>query len=146
MFANNRRAGFDYQIEDTFEAGIILQGTEVKAIRAGKMNIAESYVTIENGTLVLVNCAIEYYERARVAVQHEVRRKRTLLMHTREITKLQNQMKRGMTIIPLNVYQNDRGLLKIKIALATGKKAHDKRAAIKERDWQRDKARVLKGE
>lgn len=146
MFANNRRATFDYHLEETFVAGMVLLGTEVKAIRAGKMNIAESYIAIENGTLVLVNCSIEHYEQARVAAQHEMRRKRTLLMRGREIAKLQLQLRKGMTIIPLNVFQNERGILKLKFALATGKKAHDKRQAIKERDWKRDKDRLMKGE
>lgn len=146
MFANNRRAGFDYHIEDTFVAGIVLQATEVKSIRAGKMNIADSYISFENGSLVLINCTIEHYGRAHYSMQHEIRRKRVLLMHTREINKLSNNLKKGMTIVPLNVFQNERGLLKLKFALATGKKAHDKRESIKERDWKRDKARLMKGE
>lgn len=146
MFAVNRRASFDYAIMDTFTAGLVLHGSEVKAIRLGRANIAEAYVCFEEGNIVLINASIEHYKFSHNTTQHEVRRKRILLMRKHEINKLQNQLKKGMTIIPLNLFQNEKGLIKIKIALATGKKKHDKREAIKERDWNRDKARLLGGE
>jgi SsrA-binding protein len=146
MFAINRRASFDYTIMDTFTAGLVLHGSEVKSIRLGRANIAEAYVGFEDGNIVLINASIEHYKFSHNTSQHEIRRKRTLLMRKREISRLQNQLKKGMTIIPLNLFQSEKGLIKIKIALAVGKKNHDKREATKERDWKRDKARLLKGD
>jgi SsrA-binding protein len=144
VVADNRRARYDYELMETFEAGLALQGTEVKALREGKANIAESYATIENGELVLINSNIPEYSQAN-RFNHEPRRKRKLLMHRREIDRLANGIQReGLTIIPLKLYFNDRGRAKIAIALARGKKLHDKRQTERKRDWNREKSRLLR--
>lgn len=142
--AVNRRARFDYELEDTFEAGLQLVGTEVKALRAGKANIAESYVSPENGEVWLINADVPPYDHGN-RFNHEPRRKRKLLLHKKEISKLFGAVNReGRTIVPLRLYFNDRGIAKLQIAVATGKKTIDKRETKKERDWNRSKQRILK--
>ena len=144
VVADNRRARYDYEFLDTFEAGLALHGTEVKALREGKANIAESYATVENGELVLINSHIPEYSQAS-RFNHEPRRKRKLLMHRREIDRLAAGVQReGLTIVPLKLYFNDRGRAKLAIALARGKKRHDKRETEKKRDWQREKSRLMR--
>lgn len=144
LIAENRRARYEYAIEDTFEAGLMLQGTEVKALRLGKANIAESYAAVENNELWLINSYIpEYLQGNRN--NHEPRRHRKLLLSRREIDRLMAATSReGMTIVPLKLYFNARGLAKLELALAKGKKVHDKRQTEKKRDWQREKARLLR--
>ena len=144
--AENRRARFDYHIEDTMEAGIALTGTEVKSLRSGQANIAESYASAENGGIFLVNAYIPEYQQAGAFFQHDPRRPRRLLLHKREIHKLSVAVDRqGMTMVPLELYFNKRGRAKLRLALAQGKKLHDKRADTARRDWQRQKARLLRG-
>jgi len=143
--AQNRRARFDYFIEDTLEAGIMLAGTEVKALRAGRASINESYAGEQRGELFLVNAFIPEYLQAGRHLQHEPRRPRKLLVHRRELVKLLSAIRRdGATIVPLSIYFNDRGLAKVKLGLAKGKNKGDKRQSTKERDWQRDKARLMR--
>jgi SsrA-binding protein len=143
--AENRRARFDYFIEDTVEAGLVLTGTEVKSLRTGRANIAESYAAVEGGAIVLVNADIPPYGQATNYFNHEPRRPRKLLLHAREINRLIGAVQReGNTLIPLRLYFNDKGRAKLELALAKGKKLHDKREATAERDWQRDKARLLR--
>lgn len=143
--AHNRRARFDYFIEDTIEAGIILAGTEVKSLRSGKASIAESYAGEQGGELFLFNAYIPEYQLAGRFFQHETKRPRKLLVHRRELGRLLASIQReGMTLIPLSVYFNDRGLAKVELGLAKGKKKGDKREAEKERDWQRDRARLMR--
>ena len=142
--AENRRARYEYTIEDTFEAGLMLQGTEVKALRVGKANIAESYAAVENNELWLINSYIPEYSQGN-RNNHEPRRHRKLLLARREIDRLMAATTReGMTIVPLKLYWNARGLAKLELALAKGKKVHDKRQTEKKRDWQREKARLLR--
>ena len=142
--AENRRARFDYHIEEKFEAGIALQGTEVKALRAGQATIAESYAEVKEGEVWLVNSNIPEYSHGN-RLNHEPRRPRKLLLNAREINKLFGAVERkGMTLVPLSIYFNRTGRAKVELALAKGKQAHDKRASIKERDWKRDKARVMR--
>lgn len=145
VIADNRRARFDYFLENNTEAGIVLTGTEVKALRQGRANIAESYVSIENGDeLVLINADIPHYGFAN-RFNHEPRRHRKLLMHRREIARFMIAVQReGMTIVPTKLYFNDKGRVKVEIALAKGKKLHDKRETEAKRDWGREKARLLK--
>ncbi len=143
--AENRRARFEYQLNDTFEAGIVLVGTEVKQLRRGQANIAESYATIEDGEAWLLNANIPEYLGAGRFFQHEPRRKRRLLLHKKEIHKINIALSRqGMTLIALALYFNDRGIAKLRLALAQGKKMQDKREDQKKRDWNRDKARILR--
>jgi SsrA-binding protein len=142
--AENRRARFDYFIEDTIEAGLALTGTEVKSLRDGRANIAESYAAVEGREIVLVNSDIPPYGHAN-RFNHEPRRPRKLLLHRKQIDKLIGAVQReGRTIIPLRLYFNDKGRAKLELALAKGKKLHDKRETSAERDWQRDKARLLR--
>jgi SsrA-binding protein len=144
VIAVNRRARFDYELEDTFEAGMQLTGTEVKSLRQGRANIAESYVSPEKGEIYLINADFPPYEMGN-RFNHEPRRPRKLLLHKKEISKLRGAVaKEGRTIVPLRLYFNDRGIAKLQIALAKGKKTIDKRETKKERDWQRDKQRLLK--
>lgn len=144
LVAENRRARFDYLIEETMEAGIQLLGTEVKALRAGRANIAESYAAPEKGELWLVNAHIPEYAPA-AQFNHEPRRRRKLLVKGRELKKLMGAVERdGRTIAPLKLYFNERGIAKLEIALAKGKKAHDKREASKDRDWKRQQGRLLR--
>ena len=144
MVAQNRRARFDYHVEDKFEAGLALQGTEVKALRAGEATIAESYAEIRDGEVWLVNANIPEYSHGN-RLNHQPRRPRKLLLKTREINKLFGAVeKKGMTLVPLSVYFNKTGRAKVELALAKGKQAHDKRASVKDRDWKRDKARLMR--
>ena len=144
VVAENRRARFDYHIEDKYEAGLALQGTEVKALRAGEATIAESYAEVKDGEVWLINSNIPEYSHGN-RQNHEPRRPRKLLLNTREINKLFGAVERkGMTLVPLSVYFNGQGRAKVELALAKGKQAHDKRETIKERDWKRDKARLLR--
>lgn len=142
--AINRRARFDYEIEETFEAGLQLTGTEVKSLRQGRANIAESYVSPERDEVFLINSDFPPYEMGN-RFNHEPRRHRKLLLHRREIHKLQGAVaKEGRTIIPLRLYFNQRGVVKLLIGLAKGKKTVDKRETVKQRDWNRQKSRLMK--
>ena len=142
--AENRRARFDYFLEEPFEAGLVLTGSEVKSLRTGRANIAESYVAVEGDEVVLINSDIPPFAQAN-RFNHEPRRHRKLLLHRKQLDKLIGAVTReGRTIIPTKLYWNDKGLAKLEIALAKGKKTHDKREATAERDWQRDKARLLR--
>lgn len=145
LVAENRRARHDYFIEDTVEAGIALTGTEVKSLRRGQANITESYAAPEGGGLVLVNAYIPEYQLAGSFFQHAPRRPRQLLLHRREIAKLSQAVQReGMTLVPLEIYFNGRGRAKLRLGLARGKKLHDKRETTAKRDWQRQKARLMR--
>ncbi|AKQ41910.2 single-stranded DNA-binding protein [Aurantiacibacter atlanticus] len=144
VVAENRKARFNYHIEETFEAGIALQGTEVKALRGGEGSIAESYAEVKDGQVFLVNANIPEYSHGN-RLNHEPKRPRKLLLNTREIDKFVGAVERkGMTLVPLSVYFNARGRAKVELALAKGKQAHDKRATMKDRDWKRDKARLMR--
>ena len=144
VVAENRRARYEYFLDDFFEAGIALTGTEVKSLRFGEGSIAESYAEIKDSQVWLVNANIPEFSHGN-RFNHEPKRPRKLLLHEREINKLRVGVSReGMTLIPLSVYFNGRGRAKVELALAKGKKIHDKRATIKERDWKRDQARVLR--
>jgi len=144
VVAENRRARYDYAIEEDIECGIILMGSEVKSLRLGQSNIAESYASVEGGELWLTNAYIARYEPAR-QWGHEERRRRKLLVSRKELSRLWNATQRqGMTIVPLVMYFNDRGLVKLKIATAKGKQNHDKRATEAERDWNRQKQRLMR--
>ena len=144
LVAENRRARFNYEIQDVVEAGLVLRGTEVKSLRNGEANIAESYASFEDGEMWLINSHIpEYLEANRF--NHDPRRRRKLLMSKREIARMVNATDReGMTIVPLKLYFNDRGRAKLELAVARGKKLHDKRETEKKRDWNREKARLLR--
>ena len=144
VIAENRRARREYAIEDDLEVGIMLEGSEVKSLRMGGSNIAESYAAVENGELWLVNGYIAPYKQAKTFT-HEERRRRKLLVSRRELSKLWNATQReGMTLVPLVMYFNHRGLVKMKIGIAKGKKLADKRATDAKRDWNRQKSRLLK--
>ncbi len=142
--ADNRKARHNYEIGEVFEAGIQLAGTEVKSLRAGKATIGDAFAQARGGELFLLNAYIpEYLEANRF--NHDTKRPRKLLLKKREIAKLANAVDReGMTVVPLRIYFNARGFAKVALAIARGRKAHDKREAIKERDWNRDKARLLR--
>lgn len=145
LVAENRKARHEYFITDSVEAGLQLTGTEVKSLRKGQANIAESYAAAEDGGLWLVNAYIPEYQGAGRFFQHAPRRKRRLLLHKKEIHRLAVAVERqGMTLIPLELYFNARGIAKLKLALAQGKKLHDKREAAKKRDWGREKARLMR--
>ncbi|MEL6465226.1 MAG: SsrA-binding protein SmpB [Pseudomonadota bacterium] len=142
--AENRRARFDYAIEDDLECGIVLEGSEVKSLRAGGANIAESYAHVDNGELWLVNSYIAPYDQAK-SFKHEERRPRKLLVSRKELSTLWNATQRkGMTLVPLVLYFNHKGMAKLKIGIAKGKKLHDKRDTSAKRDWNRQKQRLLK--
>ncbi|PKQ13436.1 MAG: SsrA-binding protein [Alphaproteobacteria bacterium HGW-Alphaproteobacteria-1] len=144
VIAENRRARHDYAIEDDLECGIMLVGSEVKSLRHKTANIAESYATVEGGELWLVNSYIAPYEQART-FGHEERRRRKLLVSKKEMSRLWSETQRkGMTLVPLVLYFNHRGIAKIKIGIAKGKKNHDKRATDAKRDWDRQKQRLLR--
>jgi SsrA-binding protein len=144
VVAENRRARHDYFIQDQLEAGIVLEGSEVKSLRTGKANIAESYATVEGGELWLINGYIPAYTQAKT-FGHDERRRRKLLVHLAELAKLdQGVHRQGMTIVPLRLYFNERGIAKLELGIAKGKKLADKRDTEKKRDWQREKARLLK--
>jgi len=143
--ADNRRARFDYTIEDPIEAGIALLGTEVKSLRHGQGMIAESHITMKDGVLTLLNAHIPEYQQAGQHLQHDPRRPRQLLLHKKQIDKLFGSTTRdGFTIIPLKLYFNNKGIVKLEIALAKGKKLHDKRETEKKRDWDRQKSRIMR--
>jgi SsrA-binding protein len=142
--AQNRKARHDYFIEDTLEAGIMLAGTEVKALRGGKASIGEAFAGEQGGELYLFNAYIPEYEAAN-RVNHQPRRARKLLVHKREMERLLGQIRReGVTVVPLSFYFNPRGIVKVELGLARGKRKVDKRVAEKEKDWKRDKARLLR--
>ena len=144
VIAENRKARFHYAIEDSLEAGIELTGTEVKSIRNGKSTIAESYADPKDGEIWLINCNIPEYLQAN-RFNHEPKRPRRLLMHRKQINKLMGAVERqGMTLVPLKMYFNERGRVKLQLALAKGKQLHDKRATEKDRDWGREKGRLLR--
>ena len=144
VIAENRRARFDYFIESDIEVGIVLTGSEVKALRTGQSNIAESYASVENGELWLINGYISSYKQAGV-FGHDERRHRKLLVSRKELARLWQAIGReGMTLVPLVMYFNHRGIVKLKIGIAKGKKNHDKRATEAKRDWGREKQRLLK--
>jgi SsrA-binding protein len=143
--AENRKARHEYRIGEDIEAGIVLTGTEVKSLRKGQANIAESYASVENGELCLVNAYIAEYQEAGPFFQHEPRRKRKLLVSKRELHKLAIAIDRkGMTLVPLSLYFNAKGRAKMKLALAEGKRLHDKREDAAKRDWNRQKARLMR--
>jgi SsrA-binding protein len=142
--AINRKARFDYHIEDTFEAGLALQGWEVKGLRAGKAQLSESYVHVRNGQAQLIGAHITPLSSASTHVQTDPTRTRQLLMHRKELDRLTGLVERqGMTLIALELYWKN-GRAKLKLGLAKGKKQHDKRATTKDRDWKIDKARIMK--
>jgi SsrA-binding protein len=143
--ADNKRARFDYELSDKMEAGIILMGTEVKSLRLGQCSINEAYVGPKKNDIWLFNAHIPEYQQAGKHLQHEPHRPRKLLLHRREINKIMGAVnKDGFTAIPLRLYFDKRGLAKLEIALGRGKKLHDKRQTIKQRDWGREKQRLLK--
>ena len=144
LIAENRRARFDYFLEDNVEAGLVLTGTEVKALRQGRANIAESYASAEGRDIVLINAYIPEYGPAN-RFNHEPRRPRRLLLHRRQIDRLIAAVQReGRTIVPMRLYWDDKGRAKLELALAKGKKVHDKRQVEADRDWARDKARLMR--
>jgi SsrA-binding protein len=144
VVAENRRARFDYFVDDRVEAGIALTGTEVKSLRHGEGSIAESYATVDGEEVWLINSHIPEYSHGN-RLNHQPRRARKLLLKGREISKLQGAVARqGLTLVPLSIYFNSRGRAKVELALARGKKVHDKRDTMKERDWKREQARLLR--
>lgn len=144
LIAENRRARFDYFLEETFEAGLVLTGSEVKSLRAGKANIAESYAGVEGDQLALINAYIPEYGPAN-RFNHEPRRPRRLLLHRKQLDKLMGAVRReGRTIVPTRLYWNDKGMAKLEIALAKGKSAPDKRHTEAERDWKREQGRLMR--
>ena len=144
VIADNRRARFNYEIGETFEAGIALTGTEVKSLRFGEGSIAESYAEVKEGQVWLVNANIPEFSHGN-RQNHEPKRPRKLLLHEREIAKLHGAVARqGMTLVPLSIYFNSRGRAKVELALARGRKAPDKREYQKEKDWKREQGRLLR--
>ncbi|TDE37865.1 SsrA-binding protein SmpB [Antarcticimicrobium sediminis] len=144
VIAENRRARFDYAIEDDVECGIILEGSEVKSLRANGGNVAESYAMVEDGELWLVNSYIAPYKQAKT-FGHEERRRRKLLVSRKQLADMWNATQRkGMTLVPIVMYFNHKGIAKLKIGIAKGKQAHDKRETQAKRDWSRQKQRLLK--
>ena len=142
--AENRKARHNYFIENDLEVGVVLEGSEVKALREGKAQIAESYASVEGGELWLINSYIPAYDKAKT-FGHDERRRRKLLAHRREVARLWQAIGReGATLVPLKLYFNEKGVAKLQLGIATGKKLADKRDAEKKRDWQRDKARLLR--
>ena len=145
VVSENRRARFNYEIGDTYEAGIALTGSEVKSLRTGKATIAESYADPKGGELWLVNANIPEYRQAGPFNNHAPKRPRRLLLHRRELDRLSGAVEReGMTIVPLKLYFDERGRAKIEIALAKGKKLHDKRETLKKRSWERERGRLMR--
>ena len=144
IIADNRKARFNYEIGEVIEAGIALTGTEVKSLRNGRANIAESYADARGGEIWLINANIPEYQQA-ARFNHAPKRPRKLLLHKRQINKFAAAVEReGMTIVPLKLFFNDKGRAKLEIALGRGKKLHDKRETEKARDWNRDKSRLLR--
>jgi SsrA-binding protein len=144
VVADNRRARYNYEIGEVFEAGLMLTGTEVKSLRTGKATIAESYASAEKGEIFLINATIPEFAQGN-RFNHEPKRPRKLLLKAREIAKLAQGIEReGMTIVPLRLYFNEKGRAKLEVAMARGKKLHDKRETEKARDWNREKSRLLR--
>jgi len=144
VLADNRRARFNYEIGDTVEAGIMLEGTEVKGLREGKASIQDSYASPEDGAIYLINAYIPEYAAAN-RNNHEARRRRKLLLHKREIARLSQAVQtKGITLVPLKLYFNEKGVVKVELGIAKGKKMHDKRETEKARDWERRKAQLLR--
>ena len=144
IVADNRKARFNYEIGEVFEAGIMLTGTEVKSLRTGKATIAESYADAREGEIWLINCNIPEYLQAR-HFNHEPKRRRKLLLHKSQVNKLAGAVEReGMTLVPLRLYFNERGRAKLELALGRGKKLHDKRETLKKRSWDRERGRLLR--
>ncbi len=144
LIAENRRARYDYFLDDALEAGLALTGTEVKSLREGKANIAESYVSVDGNELTLVNAHIPEYGKAN-RFNHEPRRPRKLLMHRKQIDKMMGAVQRdGRTLIPTKLYFNEKGRVKLEVAMAKGKKIHDKRATEADRDWKREQGRLMR--
>lgn len=144
IIAENRKARYNYEIMDTLEAGIMLTGTEVKSLREREANIAESYASYEDDAVYLINAYVPEYGQGN-RNNHEPRRRRKLLMHRREIDRMaQSVAREGMTMVPLRLYFDRRGMAKLELALGKGKKTYDKRETEKKRDWQRDKARLMR--
>ena len=142
--AQNRRARYDYEIEETIEAGLVLTGSEVKSLRAGLVNIAESYATEQGGEIWLINCYIGEYKQAG-RYGHEPRRPRKLLLKSREIDKLIGAVNReGATLVPLRLYFNQRGIAKLSLGVARGKRKYEKREAEKKREWDRERGRLMR--
>ena len=143
--AQNRRARFDYHIEDTVEAGMVLTGTEVKSLRANSASLGESYAGPKDGAIYLINAHIPEYQQAGIKMNHEPRRPRKLLLQKREQERLMGQVRRGgYTLVPMRIYFNGRGIAKCELGLAKGKKQHDKRQTQRDRDWQRQKSRLMR--
>ncbi|MCX5493567.1 SsrA-binding protein SmpB [Kaistia dalseonensis] len=144
LAADNRRARYDFEIGQTYEAGIMLTGTEIKSLRGGRSTIGDSYAAEKNGEVWLYNAYIPEYLQAN-QFNHETRRPRKLLLHKKEIGRLMVAVQReGMTIVPLKIYFNEKGRAKVELALARGKKLHDKRETEKARDWNREKSRIMR--
>lgn len=145
LLADNRKARYNYEIGETIEAGIMLTGSEVKSLRAGRANIAESYASGEGGEMWLINSYIPPYDNAGRFNNHDPRRKRKLLLHRKQIGRMSGLRKQeGITLVPLRLYFNDRGMAKVALALAHGKKQHDKRQTEKARDWKREQGRLMR--
>ncbi len=145
VISTNRKATFNYFLEDKFEAGIVLTGSEIKSLRNGKASIEEAYIGESKGELYLINANIAKYTQSN-RFNHDEKRQRKLLLHSKQISKFLGFLKiKGNAIIPLKMYFNDNNRVKVEIAIASGKKLFDKRATIKERDWQREKGRLLRG-
>jgi SsrA-binding protein len=144
IIANNKKAGFNYFLENKIEVGIVLTGSEVKSLRLGKANIEDAYASAQNNEIFLYNAHISQYDKASYQ-NHQPTRPRKLLLHKLEIKKMIGKIKqKGYTIVPISLYFNDKQIVKLEIALATGKKLHDKRETIKQRDWDREKKSLLK--
>jgi SsrA-binding protein len=144
QIAENRRARFEYHIEERYEAGIVLQGWEIKAIRAGQVQLTDGYVVIRDGELYLIGCRINALRSASTHVQPEADRTKKLLMHKEEIKRLVGKVEqKGFTLVPLNLHFKD-GRVKVEVALAKGKAEHDKRDTEKQRDWEREKGRLMR--
>jgi SsrA-binding protein len=144
LVADNRKARFNYEIGETFEAGIVLTGSEVKSLRAGRATIAESYADARAGEIWLINSNIPEYQQAG-RFNHAPKRPRKLLLHQRQINRLAGAVEReGMTVVPLKLYFNEKGRAKVEIALAKGKKLHDKRETLKRRSWERERGRLMR--
>jgi len=144
VVAENRKARFDYFIDETFETGLSLTGTEVKSLRQGRANMSDAYATVDNGDIVLLNCHISEYAGGN-KFNHEPKRPRRLLLHKAQIVKLIGTLKRGgVTLVPLRLYFNERGRAKLELALARGKRLHDKRATEKDKEWKREQGRLLR--
>lgn len=146
MIAQNRRARFDYQIEETLEAGVMLMGTEVKSARLGRVSLTQSHAAFDSdGELYLYGCSIDEYTHAGAHLQHQPQRARKLLLKKSELNKLLGAVERqGITLVPLKLYFNKRGVIKLTLGVAKGKKLHEKRDTIKDRDWKRQQQRLLK--